>query len=289
MRNEPIKIIFVNSFKGGAGKTTLSLSHCISALHETENVIYMDLDLLGTGTRYLFDEKNVPPDQCFDQTGKSVPVKIAYSSGDKILHLAYLSTSFKGHFTLGGAHLIQHQEIAEEGLISRVLSFINEQTQTSVKTLLVLDCAPGFTKMEQKILKECYSLAAKGLVEVEEEYITTLDSAHVQKCIQCLYDGKDNFEVPKKHRNIKVVINDIQNYEGYLREKLQRDTNAEWQKIAEEIRKQFVNMAITLIRWKYSEEIAVKSTYMNERKLENQVDEYILTSGNFCKIDEEVK
>ena len=40
------KAIFVNSFKGGAGKTTLALTHCIDQLfHKNrsyENVIYID-------------------------------------------------------------------------------------------------------------------------------------------------------------------------------------------------------------------------------------------------------
>ena len=43
------EIIIVNSFKGGAGKTTLALTHCINDLfHEQkyENVIYIDLDIL---------------------------------------------------------------------------------------------------------------------------------------------------------------------------------------------------------------------------------------------------
>ena len=286
MKNEPVKIIFVNSFKGGAGKTTLSLSHCITGFSDPEkfdNIVYMDLDLLGTGTRYLFDEKNVPEDKCFDQTGKSVSIKIG-TGGQNELHLAYLSTSFNGRFVLGGPHFAHHQGIVEETLRDKVIKFIKAQTSRSVKTMIVLDCAPGFSEMEQKILKECYSMASQGEVIVEEEYVTTLDSAHVRKCIQCLHEGQKNFEVPKDNRNIKVVINDIQNYEGYLRNEEGKNATEEWEKIAAEMKKQFGDMKITLMRWKYSEEVAIKSTYLNERKLENQIDDYILTSANYIEI-----
>lgn len=292
MEKEPVKIIFVNSFKGGAGKTTLSISHCItgfSAPKLYDNIVYMDLDLLGTGTRYLFDEKNVPEDKCFDQTGKSVSVKIKTGKQKEQLHLAYLSTSFNGRFVLGGPHFARHQGIIEEALREKVIKFIETQISKPVKTMIVLDCAPGFSEMEQKILKDCYHMALQGKVTVEEEYITTLDSAHVRKCIQCLHEGQKNFEVPKDERSIKVVINDIQNYEGYLRNKEGKDPTKEWDKIAAEIKKQFDDMEVTLMRWKYSEGIAVKSTYLNERKLENQIDDYRLTSANYRKIGEEGK
>ena len=78
------KIIFVNSFKGGAGKTTLSLMHCITGLFSSsvyENVIYMDLAILGTATSYLFEDGRLPVEKCFDRTGK--PVKIALTVKDK--------------------------------------------------------------------------------------------------------------------------------------------------------------------------------------------------------------
>lgn len=76
MRN---KILFVNSFKGGAGKTTLSLMHCISNLfdgNDFDNVIYMDLDRLGTATSYLFEDGKLPMDRCFNLTEETVSVEL---------------------------------------------------------------------------------------------------------------------------------------------------------------------------------------------------------------------
>lgn len=290
MKEKPVKIIFVNSFKGGAGKTTLSLSHCITGFSDPEkydNIVYMDLDLLGTGTRYLFDENNVPEDKCFDQTGRSVLVKIG-SGKEMDLHLAYLTASYNGRFVLGGPHFAHHQGIIEEMLKQKVLKFIRAQISKPVKTMIVLDCAPGFAEMEQNILKECYNLAKQGKVEIEEEYVATLDSAHVRKCIQCLQESREIFEVPQSIRKIKMVINDMQNYEGYLRRE-GKNVTKEWEKIANEIKAQFSNMKVTLMRWKYSEGIAVKSTYLYERKLENQIDDYILTSANYSIIGEKGK
>lgn len=75
----------------------------------------------------------------------------------------------------------------------KVIDFINRSLKEEPKTLLVLDCAPGFSHFEQQILEECYKLAAKGKVNVQEDYVTTLDSAHVEKCIQCLKDSQTSF------------------------------------------------------------------------------------------------
>lgn len=286
------KIIFVNSYKGGAGKTTLSLMHCIDDLfnsHKYTNVIYMDLDMLGTGTCYLFEDGKLPEEKCFEKTGKQVTVVLTDGAGETAqLYVTFLNPAFKGRSALGGNHWLNHQEAAEESLRKKVMDFIRECFKKVPNTLVVLDCAPGLARLEQKILKECYELAVGGNIEIQEEYVTTLDSAHIRKCIQCLNNNRVSSALDEKTRKIRMVINDMQNYEGYINDRVNSKVSTvtadeAWADIVGEIKKTLKNKAIEIYRWKYSKEIALRTTFKNERKLENQVDDYIFTSKNYRK------
>lgn len=294
------KIIFVNSYKGGAGKTTLSMMHCIDALFHTKkykNVIYMDLDILGTGTRYLFDEKKLPEDKCFDNTGTSVPITLKKGTETALLHIAYLSPSFNGHFSLGGLRFINHQEMLEKTLEEKVIKFLQASLKAEAGTLFILDCAPGFSRFEQHILKKCYDLASKEKLEIQEDYVTTLDSSHIKKCIQCLIDSKDGFEMDIEHRKIRFIINDMQNYTASLSDPDKTTAGndpaeAYWKNVKKSIKKEFADKELSneeikkieFFRWKYSSHISNRTTFLKEQKLENDVDDYIFQSGNFGKI-----
>ena len=49
------RIVMINSFKGGAGKTTAALCRCVSEYYEStnHNIYYVDMDILGTGVDYV--------------------------------------------------------------------------------------------------------------------------------------------------------------------------------------------------------------------------------------------
>lgn len=285
------KIIFVNSYKGGAGKTTLAMMHCIDDLFHKKaykNVIYIDLDILGTGTRYLFDENKLPEDKCFDITEKPVMIELKEGKETAPLYVAYLSPSFNGHFALGGQHFINHPEIAEESLREKVMKFISKCIDAEPETLFVLDCAPGFSKFEQNILKSCYNLDKK--ITIQEEYVTTMDSSHIRKCIQCLNDTQTGFEIDIAKRDISIYINDMQNFEGYLlpdkdsaMPKIDKITEL-WNSIKKYIKNSLNNRKIKIYRWKYSQNISVRTTFHYEQKLENNVRDYLFTINNIVKI-----
>lgn len=292
------KIIFVNSYKGGAGKTTLSMMHCIDALFHTKkykNVIYMDLDIWGTGTRYLFNEQKLPEDKCFDNTGTTVPIELKKDNETALLHMAYLSPSFNGHFSLGGLRFINHQEMLENALEEKIIKFLQTCLESESSTLFVLDCAPGFSRFEQHILKKCYDLKEKP--EIQEDYVTTLDSSHIKKCIQCLADSKVGFEMDIERRKIRFIINDMQNYTTSLSSPGKTTAGSDpvetyWKSVKRTIKKElgdkkFSNEEIKqveIFRWKFSSSISNRTTFLKERKLENEVDDYIFQSGNFGKI-----
>lgn len=280
------KIILVNSFKGGTGKTTLSFTHCIDDLFHAkqyDNVIYMDLDILGTATSYLFEEGKLPNEESFDKTGKLKEIKLKLGGDTAILYVAYLSMEMKNSARYGEAHFINHQKLAEEIFIKKVVDFIEKVMNDDVKNLLVLDCAPGFGEVEQKILQKCYQKALGTDIEIEEEYLVTLDSAHVKKCIQCLKDS--NITVETTNRSICMVVNDVQNYYGYLKAKGKNEKdilNGIMRQIYNETSK--MDMAFRLL--KYSENIAVNSVYTMRTSLENQVDDYIFTKANYLNWEE---
>lgn len=193
------KIIFVNSFKGGTGKTTLSMAHCIDDLfheHVYENVIYLDLDNLGTATSYLFEDGKLPEDKSFDKTSKLQEIELNSKGMLETLYVGYLGTEMKKNSNYGEPCFLHHQKTLEEIFIKQITDFIDAQIEIDASSLIVVDCAPGFGEIEQKVLASCYQ--KKG-IEIEEEYLVTLDSAHVKKCIQCLIEYKTNVDITKQH------------------------------------------------------------------------------------------
>jgi len=243
----------------------------------------MDLDILGTGTCYLFDEKKLPVEKCFNITKKSVMLELQLDKKLRSLHVAYLNPKLKNHSSYGENYFKNHQVVAAEMLRADVLTFIKEESRLMPNTLFVLDCAPGLSEFEQKLLKECYHLTVGGKLKVQEEYVTTLDSAHVRKCIQCLNDSCQGLEVKKDLRSIRLILNDVQNYSGYLRGE-GNDVEQRWKRIATEVKSVLVNKGIKVYFWGYSESIAMRTTYTDELKVENQIDEYIFTDNNFIKM-----
>lgn len=280
------KVIFVNSFKGGAGKTTLALTHCIDSLfhrkeEQYENIIYMDLDILGTATCFLFQEGLLPESKCFEKTEVPVEVPLTLEEETGSIYVAYLNPKLKIRSVYGTGHYENHQGIAAVEILDKVVKFIWEQVEEVPATLFVLDCAPGFSDMEQVILKECYGWEVLGKLEIEEDYVTTLDSAHVKKCIQCLNDTITALPQLMSRRNIQVVLNDIQNYSGYLDTSWSEKVEQGWKDLVGRMRKELRNENLVIRRWKYSEDIAQLSVYGSESVVENHTKWYVFTEDNY--------
>lgn len=277
------KIIFVNSFKGGTGKTTLSMTHCIDGLFHTkeyDNVIYLDLDILGTATSYLFEEGKLPSEESFDKTSKLKEIELKSGSDRVKLYVGYLSPEMKNSSMYGEACFINHQKLAEEIFIKRVTDFIEKQMKEDLISLIVIDCAPGFGETEQKILESCYQKMSETDVRIEEEYLVTLDAAHVKKCIQCLNDNRKMVGTTKRH--ICMVVNDVQNYYEYLKNE-GRNANDVLDGIMRQINSETSKLDMAFRLWRYSQNIAVNSVYTMRTSLENQIDDYLLTKDNYIE------
>ncbi len=281
MRN---KILFVNSFKGGAGKTTLSLMHCISNLfdgNDFDNVIYMDLDRLGTATSYLFEDGKLPMDRCFNLTEETVPVELEANKEKKYLHVAYLDPRFKNGDFSGGEGYLHHKALNEDLLKHSVLESIKTQMGTKLATLIVLDCAPGFSELEQELLKICYEHSVKWDAEIEENYVMTLDGAHIRKSLDCLKSSRVSYVIGPKDRTIHLVLLDLQNYGRWVKDVERRDISPEWQQMTDQIMAELEGLDVSVYWCRYSEEIALKNTYLRQEKVENQVDCYRMTGANY--------
>lgn len=287
------RILFVNSFKGGAGKTTFSLMHCISGLFQGEgyqdshfrNVIYVDLDILGTGTCYLFDEERLTEDKSFDRTGDSVKVPLGIGRQTEILHMAYLDPKGKIKAAFGEKHFVSHQTIAVDILEKQVTDYIRKAFEIVPETLLVVDCAPGFSELEQKVLGFCYDLAGKNDILVEENYVTTLDTAHVRKCIESMNDIDVSFHYRRESRCVHVVINDIQNYVRYVKEVEEApDAEERIEGIAREIQNRLHNDRVRVHLWRYSQEMALRNVFSRGQKVENHTEDYLFTGENYREI-----
>jgi hypothetical protein len=143
--------------------------------------------------------------------------------------------------------------------------------------------------MEQAVLKECYKMARgkNPKVEVEEEYVTTLDSSHVKKCIQCLNERIQAVQDEGKgqYQNISIIINDVQGYTEYMRRtEKEPQVEVKWQAVADKIVQELESGNIAIRRWMYSEEIAHTSVYGGESVVENHTDCYIFTDENYKTI-----
>ena len=283
------KIIFVNSFKGGKGKTTLSMSHCIDNLfhvHTYENVIYLDLDVLGTATSYLFEDGKLPEEESFDKTGRTKEIEFkSKSTGETgVLYVGYLGPEMKKSSNYGEPCFLHHQKMSEEIFIKKITDFIDDQINADASCLIVVDCAPGFGEIEQKVLADCYQ--KKG-VEIEEEYLVTLDSSHVKKCIQGLIEHSAASDRTQPH--ICIVVNDVQNYCGYLTERGRdemTEMNGIMQAIYDNMSAKSPKLSMAFRLWRYTQEIAVKSVYTRSTYLENDVDDYRFTGENYVEWEE---
>lgn len=282
------EIIIVNSFKGGAGKTTLALTHCINDLfHERkyENVIYIDLDILGTATSCLFDKDKLPLEKSFIETGKAVEVPLVYEGEKRSFHAAYLSPGLKTQTMYGGLNYVNHQELLQQRLRDDILSYVRNIVGKRKGNLIVFDCAPGFSRMEQELLKACYDMKLEKKAEVREEYVVTLDSAHIEKCIGCIRDSWEILPIRPEFRKVRLTMNDIQNYYRYVSEDAKTDVEQQFCEMAKEVRTRLQRddgiRNTEIYVWRYSKEIAMRSIFMHQWFLENQVDDYIMTSDSY--------
>lgn len=294
-KKEKFKIIMVNSFKGGTGKSSLALSHCIhewkrvEAVKDTDqtegeifypNIYFVDIDRLGTSMSYYFFPEGTQKPCYFEEYRKKqaerVCNEVELSSDSKAKLYAVLLNPVANRKQDYNTHgrLLQHEKVSNAVFVQKMLDFFKECMDMGENSLFVVDCSPGLSEMERGLLKEFYDLKEQYDLIVEELYVTTFESGQVRKTIECLNDCAD--EMHRKEREVSIVLNDIQNCIKIARKK-DSGLDITWEETAEEILRQISDKAYIKIRYKeYSEEQMKGGIVNNVKKLANNTDAYVL-------------
>lgn len=238
------KLIMVNSFKGGTGKTSVALSHCVynwkMSLAGTEDysrVFFIDIDRLGTSMSYILFQEGKKLRYFDDYSPENYEnvcneVEMPEDRKDCMFYAVLLNpvAALRQDYFVHG-RLRQYMESGSVIFEEDLLDFIEKCISDGENNLFVLDCSPGLAEMERRLLGDFYGLRDKGKLKVEEIYVTTFDSSQIKKTINCLNADADVLH--KEEREVNIVLNDLYNCRGIARDNA--DFIFNWKETAEEI------------------------------------------------------
>ena len=321
MKKRKNTIVVVNSFKGGAGKTSIALSYCVTRTFQNkkkekqnkkkvdEKVFFVDIDLLGTGSRYILLGEGAGEVKWLnseDKTGIGSRLVL-----DQYVNVLKMSQEPVGEFELygilsnpvidsyfqEGSSYRKNRSVEEARYRNKVKSVLQEIMRDGSDNYIVLDCSPGVSRMEKELLNIVYQEARDNQeveIEVQELYITTYDNGHFNKTIQNLKNEAQTLRISGK-RNINVILNDIHNIaalrtlsdsqewsEGGFNFQLKEKEAVE--KIQEEL-ENIDNLKVSTVEYNYS--MAASSLYNNAEILVSHPDKYILNEKNFHEYGEQ--
>lgn len=293
------KVIMVNSFKGGTGKTSVALSHCVhnwkmslEGKEDYSRVFFIDIDRLGTSMSYaLFPEgKKI---HYFDEYSAANyenicnEVELSKEKQDCMFYAVLLNpvANLRQDYLVHG-RLRQHMESGGAIFEDNLIEFMEKCISDEENNLFVVDCSPGLSEIERRLLASFYELRANKKLEVEEIYVTTFDSSQVKKTIDCLNADED--VLYKGEREVSVVLNDLHNCRGIAGD--DPEFMFEWRQTAEEILEKLKDKGdkkhkgvgdeiknSLKIRYKQYEERQLKASIIrNEKYLTNDTSPYAL-------------
>lgn len=204
--------VFINSFKGGTGKTSISLSLCVSAAFNNKNqkqynnIFYFDIDILGTGSCYKLFPEGTEDINFFDDYSKKVWYKFSKEinlgiDGEKgTFYALCINPKLRIKKANYENTVIKVNTAKEQLFISSVIDFIEESSKEKLDNpnLYIFDCSPGFNKIERELIS---LIDKKSDFDVKEIFVTSYDSSHVEKTVECLkgyFSRKENLEIPKE-------------------------------------------------------------------------------------------
>lgn len=278
------KIIMVNSFKGGTGKTSVALAHCVHNWRigkPYDNIYFIDIDRLGTSLAYALFPKSKEADiRYFEE----YPEKEYYMVCNEVELDEVSSSNFfavllnpvarrRQDYDVHG-RMQQHEMMGTSIFIENMLSFMEKCIGQKEKNLYVLDCSPGLSDLERKLLAEFYIRKKTWNVSIEEIYVTTFDSSQIRKTIECLNDYRDI--IYRENREVSIVLNDLHNCRRLAAES-EGTFMFDWKKTARYILEKLIDNENVKIRFKkFEEEQLTASIINNERYLANNKDAYVL-------------
>lgn len=276
------KIIMVNSFKGGTGKTSVALANCVHNCTQNDlykNIFFIDIDRYGTSMSYaLFPDETNP--KYFDEYEERYYEKVCnkiLEDKDKgtVLYAVLLNpvANRRQDYDTHGC-FCQHADISGSIFLQDLLSFLNKCISHEINNLFVIDCSPGLTDMERSLLNEFYGMRQDGQIsEIEELYVTTFDASQIRKTVECLNDARDILK--RGDRNVSIVLNDLHNWEMISLD--YDDHKFNWKKDAENILKALKDKEFVKIRYKEFEPDQVNASMIGyQKKLIDNSDAFVL-------------
>lgn len=279
------KIIMVNSFKGGTGKTSVALAQCVHnwrTKNTYDNIYFLDIDRLGTSLAYTllpegekvsihyFDEY---PEKSYDKVCNEVRLD---EDSDSNLFAVLLNPVARRRqdYDIHG-RMQQHEIVGNSIFMENLLSFMDKCVGQKGKNLFVLDCSPGLSDMEKNLLSEFYMRKKDWDTSIEEIYVTTFDSSQIKKTIECLNDYRDILH-RDDGREVSIVLNDVHNCR-----RLAADSEGafifDWKDTAQYILRNLTDNKCVRIRFRKFEEDQLRASIIkNERYLANNTDAYVL-------------
>jgi cellulose biosynthesis protein BcsQ len=214
------KALVITSFKGGAGKTTLSILATVSALlykykkstNAYDEIHFFDMDLDGSGAYYTLyggnevSKKYINDYTCVEELINYMNIiKIAGENEDKFYSYV-LDPSVRIKKNIYGDSLAKRLDVSIlddifldkiVDLITHLCNDINTKDEKKRK-LFIFDCSPGYNNFTQSLSN---SLSKIDILTVTEVFASTYDHAHVSKSIdnlKYLTTSNKNEEVGRK-------------------------------------------------------------------------------------------
>lgn len=272
----------VNSFKGGTGKTSVSLANCVhncTQNSEYQNIFFVDIDRLGTSMSYALFPDGVKPcyfDEYEEHYYENVCNRILHDEAKgTVLYAVLLNpvASRRQDYHIRG-RFWEHTDVSVTIFVKDLLSFLKKCMSRDVSNLFVVDCSPGLTDMERQLLDAFYRMKQDGdVTEIEELYVTTFDASQIQKTVECLNDAKDFLN--RGERDASIVLNDLHNWEAISQE--YEDHYFDWRADAADILRNLEDYAGMKVRYKKFEADQVNASMVRcQEKLVNNIYAFVL-------------
>lgn len=276
------KIIMVNSFKGGTGKTSVALANCVHNCMQNDvykNIFFIDIDRYGTSLSYALFPDEIKPnyfDEYEDRYYHKVCNKILENKEKDIVLYAVLLNPVSNRRQDYDIHgrFWQHSDVLSSIFLKDLLSFLKKCMSREINNLFVIDCSPGLTDMERYLLNEFYSLRQDGEIsKIEELYVTTFDASQIRKTVECLNDATDFLK--RADRDVSIILNDLHNWEAIS--KGYDDHKFDWKEDAKNILKELKDNSSMKVRYKEFEAEQVNASMIGyQKKLIDNDDAFVL-------------
>lgn len=229
IKKELPHVIFINSIKGGAGKTTIALSLAASFVKDenaqaidkekANGVCYVDADILGTGVcRILFgdnpgkitffNDQSPPYKKCIKEVKLQEEVaRVVSEIGIFDCILLSDNPREKGRYTKDPHTRSSH--INMNVFENRFTVLLDELAKSGKYKHIIVDCPPGFDSLSRKLLAHTSSHTGKKFKKSHNLLITTLDSSHVHTTLAMACHILAETESIVKPQ---IVVNDNINY-----------------------------------------------------------------------------